>query len=70
MPHIPRCRTLVVNKSDSYCGECGANVIGFYTIKKCEDCGAAFEYISSDYCGMDGIMKGTRPDLTWREPLS
>lgn len=65
-----RLRTLVINKSDSYCGECRASILDFYSVKKCPQCGVGFEYSASDYYGLDSLERGikaTRPDLTWME---
>ena len=64
---IKRLRTLVVNRSDTYCGECHGNILDLYTVQRCRHCGAEFEYIASDYYGLDSIAKETRPDLTWSE---
>jgi len=68
--------TLIINRSDSRCGGCGASASPYedahvsrlgYTPGK--GCGEPWDSVSSDYFGMDDSIKAMRPDLPWIDPL-
>lgn len=68
--------TLIVNRSDSRCGECGRGadphqlrhdqVLGYYTDEnRPEPCMALFDSIRSDYSDLKVALTAMRPDLRW-----
>lgn len=66
---------LVVNRNESYCGNCGYGcdpteeshdtVIGYYAYDalKPKPCGMKYTHVSTDYVGMEESVGKFRPDL-------
>lgn len=66
--------TLVINRYDSYCGECRKSASPYaeshdkvYGYRPGEGCGAVFDSVASDYFGlnMKERIAEMRPDLEW-----
>ena len=66
--------TLVINISESRCGNCGkvcnpeakTHDINYgydMTINGTKGCGCEYEYVTSDYTGMEKRVREMRPDL-------
>jgi len=66
--------TLVINLSDSKCGNCGKSCnpeakthdinYGYdMEVNGTKGCGCRYEYVTSDYTGMEDRVKEMRPDL-------
>lgn len=65
--------TLIINRSDSKCGNCGMGadpketthdtILGYgpFTV----GCGERFVLVRSDYTGMQAACERMRPDLAW-----
>lgn len=68
---------LVINRSDSRCGECGKPcdphakahdvLLGWGPTNGDPGCGAEWDRVGSDYAGpdMEAAVRRMRPDLTW-----
>ena len=68
--------TLVINRFDSKCGNCGKgalpsqvthdHIVGMHRGRE-EGCHVVFTHVTSDYIGpgVEGMCKTVRPDLEW-----
>lgn len=64
---------LIINHFNSRCGECGRAALPYESAHLTKPgynysgpgCGAVFTTVSSDYTGLDDIIKGMRPDLEY-----
>lgn len=65
--------TLIINRSDSQCSNCGkganpnakhhTEVLGYGPAS--EGCGQLFTHVTSNYYGMRDVCEVMRPDLIW-----
>jgi hypothetical protein len=71
----PTRRVLIVDRSRSYCAECGlgadpyetqhTTVLGASAPPDSVGCGVQWTHITSNDAGMEMALKGMRPDLTY-----
>lgn len=65
---------LLINRTDSRCSACSGNAwMSEYRHRQKKQgergCGAVFIGVSSSYTGMEHVVPGLRPDLTWYDPM-
>lgn len=68
-------RTLIINRNDSKCGNCQGSCnpdekrhdtkLGYGDTNGEPGCRAYWQYVSSEYTGMEERLKEMRPDLEW-----
>jgi hypothetical protein len=74
MKEVQQKNTLIINRNDSYCGNCSKGcdpmekkhdtVLGYGVTGK-KGCGEIYKFVKSDYSGLDieSDIKKMRPDL-------
>jgi len=71
--------TLIINIWESKCSACGGGAVieeeshhtrlpGYSQDSERKGCGAQFDSVSSDYEGMEDIVRRRRPDLRYIKP--